>query len=296
MLFRLLVLAALLLIHGELRAQPLAEEAGFAPKLIIYLAKGPPNSCGAGCDHWIAVEGKVDQAAASRVSRFLHNVKDTQRPIYFHSPGGAVDQAFVIGRLLRSRKAIARVGRTIVAACGAGTQVDAACLKIKTAGGEVEAEIATSRAMCNSACGYLFLGATTREVAPDAVMAVHNSHATLVFHGRPTQAQIAATERVHRSDGHQQSTRRSHQNGEIRETAFAYAVGTLSIRHRYADDGRSRMEPSGRGPSAHPQSIVCKESRRCIVSNDGVVAVLREQGSRAAAFHSRIWHEGHRHH
>jgi len=195
MLFRLLVLAALLLIHGELRAQPLAEEAGFAPKLIIYLAKGPPNSCGAGCDHWIAVEGKVDQAAASRVSRFLHNVKDTQRPIYFHSPGGAVDQAFVIGRLLRSRKAIARVGRTIVAACGAGTQVDAACLKIKTAGGEVEAESATSRAMCNSACGYLFLGATTREVAPDAVMAVHNSHATLVFHGRPTQAQIAATER-----------------------------------------------------------------------------------------------------
>jgi hypothetical protein len=90
-----------------------------APKLITYLAKGPPNSCGAGCDHWIAVEGKVDQAAASRVSRLLRNVKDTQRPIYFHSPGGAVDQAFVIGRLLRSRKAIARVGRTIVAACGA---------------------------------------------------------------------------------------------------------------------------------------------------------------------------------
>jgi hypothetical protein len=195
MLFRLLLVAALLLIHGELRAWPLAEQTGFSPKLIIYLAKGPPDSCGAGCDHWIAVEGKVDQAAASRISRFLRNVKDPQRPIYFHSPGGAVDQAYTIGRLLRGRKVIARVGRTIVAACGAGTQVDAACLKIKTAGGEVEAEIATSHAMCNSACGYLFLGATTREVAPDAVMAVHNSHATLVFHGRPTQAQIAATER-----------------------------------------------------------------------------------------------------
>src|SRR6266481_6381018 len=194
MLFRLLFLAALLLIHGELRAQPLAEEAGFAPKLIIYLAKGPPNSCGAGCDHWIAVEGKVDQGATSRIRRFLQAVKDTQRPIYFHSPGGAVDEAFAIGRLLRSRKAIARVGRTIVAACGAATQVDAACLKIKTAGGEVEAEIATSHAMCNSACGYLFLGATTREVAPDAMMAVHSSHLTLVFHGHPTQQQIAAAQ------------------------------------------------------------------------------------------------------
>ena len=36
--------------------------------------------------------------------------------------------------------------------------------------------------MCNSACGYLFLGAT-REVAPDAVVAVHNSKLTLVVRG-----------------------------------------------------------------------------------------------------------------
>jgi hypothetical protein len=192
MLFRLLFLAALLLIHGELRAEPLPAAAGFAPKLIIYLAKGPANSCGPGCDRWIAVEGTVDQAAASRVSRFLHDVKDTQRPIYFHSPGGSVEPAYVIGRLLRSRKAVARVGRTIVAACAAGTQVDAACLKIKTAGGEVEAEIATSHSMCNSACSYLFLGATTREVAPDAAMAVHNSRLTIIVHGHPPPQALAA--------------------------------------------------------------------------------------------------------
>jgi hypothetical protein len=103
-----------------------------------------------------------------------------------------VEQAFVIGRLLRSRKAIARVGRTIVAACSSGTQVDDACVKIKTAGGEVEAEIVTSHAMCNSACGYLLLGATTREVAPDAVMAVHNSKFTLILHGHPSPGQVAA--------------------------------------------------------------------------------------------------------
>ena len=193
MIVRALVLTALLLVHGELRADPLTEKAGFASKLIIYLAKGPANSCGTGCDHWIAIEGKVDSDAASRIRRFLRNVKDTQLPIYLHSPGGMVEQAFVIGRLLRSRKAIARVGRTMAAACGSGTQVDDACVKIKTAGGEVDAEIATSRAMCNSACGYLLLGATTREVAPDAVMAVHNSKFTLVFHGHPSAGQIAAT-------------------------------------------------------------------------------------------------------
>ena len=186
MISRFLLVAVLLLIHGELRAEPSeAEKHGFSPKFIIYNARGPADSCGPGCDRWIAVEGQVDSDAASRVRRFLADNKDTRRPIYFHSPGGMVEQSYVIGRLLRSRKAIARIGRTIASACASGTQVDAACLKIKTGGGEVEAQLETRNAICNSACSYLFLGATTREVAPDAVVGVHNSRLTLVVHGHP---------------------------------------------------------------------------------------------------------------
>jgi hypothetical protein len=188
---RLLVLASLLL-PGALHAEGApAEKTGFASRLTIYLAKGPPDACGPGCDHWIAIEGDIDQDAAPRIRRFLAGVKDMQRPIYLYSPGGNVEQSYVIGRLLRSRKAIARVGRTIATACAAGTQVDAACLKIKNAGGEVEAELSTYHAMCNSACGYLFLGATSREVAPDAALAVHNSRLVLAFHGHPPAAAVA---------------------------------------------------------------------------------------------------------
>jgi hypothetical protein len=191
MKFCFVLLAALLLIPADLRAESPAEKAGFAPKLLIYLAKGPANSCGPGCDRWIAVEGEIDEGAALRVRRFFQAVKDTERPIYFHSPGGVVGQSFVIGRLLRSRKAVARVGRTIVTACAEGTQIGDACLKVKTAGGEVQAQVRTRNAMCNSACGYLFLGATTREVAPDAAMAVHNSKLMLTFHGHPSARQMA---------------------------------------------------------------------------------------------------------
>ena len=191
MMLRLLLLAALLLVHGEVRAETSAEKAGFPPRLIIYNAKGPANACGPGCDRWIAVEGQVDEGAAVRVSRFLRDVKDTGRPIYFHSPGGSVRPSYVIARLLRGRKATARIGRTIATACAGGTQVDAACLKVKTAGGEVEAELTTRNAMCNSACGYLFLGATTREVAPDAAIAVHNSRLTLLVRGPFSAQQIA---------------------------------------------------------------------------------------------------------
>lgn len=191
MMLRLFLLAVLLLVYGKAQAQTAAEQHGFPPRLIIYNAKGPPDACGPGCDRWIAVEGQVDDGAAVRVSRFLRDAKNDKRPIYFHSPGGSVRPSYVIARVLRSRKAVARIGRTIASACAGGSQVDAACLKIKAAGGEVEAELITRNAMCNSACTYLFLGATTREVAPDAVVAVHNSKLTLQTRGPFSAQQIA---------------------------------------------------------------------------------------------------------
>ncbi|MGX1323119.1 hypothetical protein AB7M17_006572 [Bradyrhizobium sp. USDA 377] len=191
MLARTLLVVAALSLPAALRAETPAVKVGFAPKLTIYLAKGAPDACGPGCDRWIAIEGEIDGDAAPRIRRFLAAVKDTQRPIYLYSPGGNVEQSYAIARLLRSRKAIARVGRTIVTACAADTQVDAACLKVKNANGEVEAELTTRKAMCNSACGYLFIGATSREVAPDAALAVHNSRLILRFRGDPPPQVVA---------------------------------------------------------------------------------------------------------
>src|ERR1700687_4333992 len=51
--------------------------------------------------------------------------------------------------------------------------------------------------MCNSACPYLILGAATREIAPDAVLAVHSPKVVVHFNGGiPTQQmRAAATER-----------------------------------------------------------------------------------------------------
>ncbi|QIG92981.1 hypothetical protein [Bradyrhizobium sp. 6(2017)] len=192
MFSRLLFFVALLLIPAVLRAEETpVEKAGFAKRLTIYLARGPANACGAGCDRWIAIEGEIDRDAAARIRRFLAGVKDTQLPIYLHSPGGNVEQSYAIARLLRARKAVARVGRSSVPACSTGTQVDAACLKIKSAKEEVEAELTTRNAMCVSACAYLFLGATSREVAPDSVVAVHNSKLMFVVHGHPPPQVVA---------------------------------------------------------------------------------------------------------
>ncbi|WP_315831780.1 hypothetical protein [Bradyrhizobium prioriisuperbiae] len=134
----------------------------FSPTLIFYVAKGGPDACGQGCDTWIAAEGRIDSEAAARLRKFFRQHKDQKLPIYFHSPGGNVEQALAMGRMLRNDKAVVRVGRTLVKGCVSGLQIDDACLKLKQAGGQIDAEIATRGAMCNSACPFVLFGAITR--------------------------------------------------------------------------------------------------------------------------------------
>src|SRR3954468_17290119 len=81
--------------------------------MVFYLAQGEPNSCGPGCDQWIAAEGAITHGTAERMRAFLKRYAD-KRPIYFNSPGGITTESIAIGRVLRERGMTARVARTIV--------------------------------------------------------------------------------------------------------------------------------------------------------------------------------------
>ncbi len=167
------------------------------PPMVFYVAKGAPDACGRGCDSWIAVEGQVDSGAALRFRRFLRQVGDRNLPMYFSSPGGNLDQALAMGAMLRERPVVARVARTVVRECGFEAQDGDACLKLKQSGRELHGDLWTRGAMCNSACPYLILGATTREIAPDTLLAVHSPKVVVRYSGGvPTQqVRAAATER-----------------------------------------------------------------------------------------------------
>lgn len=171
--FRLTALltgAALLLLST---APPRAQSAPpFAPYLAIYTAKGAPNSCGPGCDRWIAIEGKVEFNSANRVRMFLTHMPDPLPPIYLNSPGGRGDHAFGIARYLRMRGATTRVGQTMATACSPEAQADDRCLVIKL-GGDVQAKLSTEGTVCASACVFMLLGGAVREVAPDTLIGIH---------------------------------------------------------------------------------------------------------------------------
>ncbi len=169
----------------------------------FYVVKGAPDACGRGCDRWIQLEGQIDSGAAARFRKFFVKLRDRNMPLYFYSPGGNLDQAMAMGALLHEKPATARVGRTILADCGFEAQDSDICLKLKRSGRELNGELTTRSVLCGSACPYLMLGASTREIAPDAALAVHNSRITITFTGgTPTPAMVAAANtRAHeRSD------------------------------------------------------------------------------------------------
>lgn len=105
-----LAFSLLLFSHSAGAAPPAPSAEKPMDRLAIYAAKGPPDACGPGCDHWIAIEGKIDEGSAARVERFFRERRDTQRPIYFNSPGGAMRDGLAIGRLLRAHKAVGEWG------------------------------------------------------------------------------------------------------------------------------------------------------------------------------------------
>jgi hypothetical protein len=207
MILRALLLAILTLSSGPalsafVATRPAPHEAP-VPPMVFYVVKGAADSCGRGCDRWIAAEGQVDSGAAPRFRKFLSRLKDRNLPMYFASPGGNLDQALAMGAMLRERPTVARVARTVVQECGFEAQDSDVCIKLKQSGRELHGDLWTRGAMCNSACPYLILGAPTREIAPDTVLAVHSPKVVVRFSGGvPTQQmRAAATQRgIERAD------------------------------------------------------------------------------------------------
>jgi hypothetical protein len=182
------LLIVILVVVSAISAAWSAPDPVSDPPMVFYVVKGPPDSCGRGCDRWIAIEGKIDSAAAPRFWRFLQQNSDRGLPMYFSSPGGNLDQALTMGGMLRQKPATARVAHTIVNECGFEAQDSDVCLKLKQSGRELHGDLRTRGAMCNSACPYLMLGATTRETAPDALLAIHSPKVTVRFRfGQPSQ-------------------------------------------------------------------------------------------------------------
>jgi len=160
------------------------------PAIVFYVATGGPNSCGHGCDQWIAADGTIDERAAQRLQQLLRKLAGRKLPVFLHSPGGNTSAAMEVGRLLRREKLAASVGRTAPDGCDRDKLYDDACKALKHDG--VTAELNDTVTMCNSACVYVLAGAFERLVPPGAQLGIHSGQ---VQPPTPVSAAIIAVAR-----------------------------------------------------------------------------------------------------
>jgi len=152
----------------------LAVAFGKENSMVFAVAHGSPDSCGAGCNEWIAADGSFDKDVEKRFRSFLDTLHGRKLPIFFTSTGGFMNESFAIGRMLRERKMTAGVGTTIPEDCRGNNVTEDSCRRMLQAGGPLKAQLRTAKAYCNSACVYAFIGASDRQVAAGAVLGVHS--------------------------------------------------------------------------------------------------------------------------
>jgi hypothetical protein len=156
------------------RGAPAAPNAALATPIEFYVAHGDANACGPGCSEWIAAEGKIDVGTADRFRQLLRKLGDHRPPIYFHSPGGKVNDALELGRLFRDKKFAVSVGHTVPLGCDSDKQSANSCEARKRAGQAVEAEISAKDYECNSSCVYALAGGAVRLVPPWVKLGIHD--------------------------------------------------------------------------------------------------------------------------
>lgn len=175
-----LLIATTVVLAAATLARAAAKPADALKPMVFYLANGAPNACGEGCDTWIAAEGAFESGTAERLQALIKRIPAPAPPIYFHSPGGNVEPALAIGRLLHKNGMTAGVSRTIPESCAGEREGSDACRAAKRSGKTVAAELRSAGAVCASACVYALIGAKTRLVPPDAALGVHASKVVIV--------------------------------------------------------------------------------------------------------------------
>ncbi|MGX9576750.1 hypothetical protein [Mesorhizobium sp. f-mel] len=145
--------------------------------------------CEPSCPEWISAEGAIEAGTPAQLKRILKTLGRRKLPIIVNSPGGNVDAALQLGRIIRKNKLDIAVGTTKFSDCWPGMKD---CRANDGKGAAYFGIASDGGAMCNSACPLMFAGGVGRVVGSWAYLGVHQITTT---HFRTTR-QYQTTYRV----------------------------------------------------------------------------------------------------
>ncbi len=137
--------------------------------MTVTLVRSDASDCGTSCGEWLAMTGKIVPGSAALLGAALGRLGQRSVPVLIDSPGGNVDEALSMGRMIRERKLDVVVSGTALTNCGHGDQ---ACLARMRAG-QHPGYLAAGIVACASACVLVLAAGTHRSVPPNSYVGVH---------------------------------------------------------------------------------------------------------------------------
>ncbi|AZO43518.1 hypothetical protein EJ076_21680 [Mesorhizobium sp. M7D.F.Ca.US.005.01.1.1] len=183
---RLICLLALL-VTGRAFAADTAPDLG--PTMQFGIVRSNALGCEPICPEWISAEGSIEAGTPALFKRMLKTLGGRKLPIVVNSPGGNVEAALTLGRLIRKNKLDIAIGKTVFSGC----QPDAkGCQDRDKNAARYFGDVIDYGAMCNSACPLMFAGGVRRVAGEWAYLGVHQITTTYIR----TKLQYRTTYRI----------------------------------------------------------------------------------------------------
>ncbi|TRD00149.1 hypothetical protein FJV76_23700 [Mesorhizobium sp. WSM4303] len=147
-----------------------------APMRFVVVRSNAPG-CEPTCPEWISAEGAITAKSPALLKAALKTLGRRKLPIVVNSPGGDVDAAIAMGRMIRKNKLDIAVGRTWFVGCDPGVKN---CKENDAKGSHYIGNPYVLGSYCASACPMMLAGGTSRLVGPLAFLGVHQITTTVV--------------------------------------------------------------------------------------------------------------------
>jgi hypothetical protein len=153
---------------GPAGAAPPSMEDSPPMRFVVVRSSGP--GCEPVCAEWISAEGTIFAKTPGELKSLLKTLRGRKLPVVLSSPGGDVDAALALGRLIRQNQLDTAVGKTRFLGCQPETRD---CDLNDGRGARYLGSAYASGAFCNSACPLMLAGGTRRVVGEWAFLGVH---------------------------------------------------------------------------------------------------------------------------
>jgi hypothetical protein len=142
----------------------------FDLQMFFAIVRSNAGYCEPYCPEWIYGEGQIQAGTPAAFKKILAQMGNRHLPLILMSPGGNVEAAIEMGRIIRKNKIAVQIGYTRFYNC---SPRDANCIGDSPAKGEFRGLAMVNGAFCWSACPLILAGGERRLSSEGSYTGVH---------------------------------------------------------------------------------------------------------------------------